>query len=244
MPGKSRSVEKDIEGFCGWPFLEKLITASGVPAIGGLMAAMFGTGGRISEVLGLRKWNVDLTLHPDVVVVKQMPLSKRFRRVGTVTKYKCRGHCNKRWDQKPTSEEAEGHKVKRYKGWITEPIADHRTFPIRRDEPLTRHFITWANTVREANDLLFTFDRTRAFLKVREVGRQLDMDIPFCNIRSPQLYDHWFRAERACQLAFDYGFLKEDLEEFFEWKERKPSMAQRYSSLGWKGLARKMDVEV
>lgn len=74
--------------------------------------------------------------------------------------------------------------------------------------------------------------------------KKLNTDIPFSNIHSSQIYLHWFRAQRACQLAFDYGFDRGDLEEFFSWKERRESMAQRYASLGWKGLARRMGVQV
>ena len=244
MPGKSRSVARDVDAFCGWPFLEKLVGSAGSSFMQGLMAGMFGTGGRISEVLTLRKWNVDLSLHPDVVVVKQMRLFKRFERIGTVTKWKCKGHCSKRWSKKPSAEEAEGHKVRKYKGWITKPVLDYRTFPIRVDEPLTRYFTAWYGEVKGSKSLLFPTDRVQAFLKVRDVGIELNMDIPFSNIHSKDLYDHWFRAERACQLAFDYGFTKDDLHEFFRWKKREPDMAERYASLGWKGLARKMGVKV
>jgi hypothetical protein len=91
-------------------------------------------------------------------------------------------------------------------------------------------------------DLLFPIKRSAAFVRIRNVGKELDQDIPFCNIHSSLIYPHCFRSERACQLAFDYGFDREDMNEFFQWKERKPSMAERYASLGWKGLARKMGI--
>ncbi|MBA7491953.1 hypothetical protein ES702_02501 [subsurface metagenome] len=240
---KSRSVQEDIQAFCGWDFLLKLINAAPSLFMQGLMAALFGTGGRISEVLALRKLNIDLSLHPEVVVVKQMPLMKRFEKVGKVTKWKCVGHCNKRWKEKPTPVEYSTHKIEEYEGWITKSVEDNRTFPIRLDEPLTSYLVDWYKTVRRKNELLFPIKRSAAFVKIRNVGRKLDADIPFCSIRSPLLYGHWFRAQRACQLAFEYGFDNEDLERFFEWKERKPSMAEHYASLGWIGLARKMGVK-
>jgi len=241
---KSRSVEKDVEAFCGWEFLQELVEAAPSAFMQGLMAALFGTGGRISEVLGLCKWNVDLGLHDEVVVVRQMPLLKRFEKVGDVDKWKCVGHCRRRWTQRPTQDEYREHKIKKYKGWITKPIADHRTFPIRVSEPLTQYLVSWYEGVKGPLDVLFPIKRSAAFVRVRNIGKELDKDIPFSNIRSPLIYDHWFRAARACHLAFEYGFNKDDLEEFFEWKERKPSMAKRYASLGWIGLARKMGVKV
>jgi len=98
---RTRSVDKDIHGFCGWEFLVELFEAAPSAFMQGLMAALFGTGGRISEVLALCKWNIDTALHPDVVVVKQMPLLKRFEKVGEVAKWKCVGHCKKRWTEQP-----------------------------------------------------------------------------------------------------------------------------------------------
>jgi len=239
-----RSVDKDIHGFCGWEFLVELIEAAPSTFMQGLMVALFGTGGRISEVLSLRKWNIDATLHPDVVVVKQMPLLKRFEKLGNVTKWKCKDHCMKRWDKKPTPEMFAEHNIKRYKGWLTKPIDDHRTFPIRFSEPLTKYLVSWCEGVKDPLDVLFPIKRSAAFVRIRNIGVELDKEIPFCTIRSTLLYGHWFRAERACQLAFDYGFDREDMNEFFQWKERRQSMAERYASLGWIGLARKMGVKV
>lgn len=248
MSPKVRNVREDVDAFCGWNFLEKLIEASDTSLLEGLLAALFETGGRISEVLALRKDNIDLTLHPDLVVVKQMPLLKRFKRLegdaGKTVKWKCMGHCSKRWSQRPHPDEFKQHTVKRYVGWITKPITDSRTFPIRVDEALTPHFTSWCGKVEHDSDLLFPINRTVAYLRIREVGKRLNVEVPFSNIHSSQLYLHWFRAQRACQLAFDYGFDEDDLEEFFEWKERRESMAKRYASLGWIGLARKMGVKV
>lgn len=243
MP-KERSVKEDIEAFCGWDFLLQLVDAAPTAFMRGLMAALFGTGGRISEVLALRRWNIALDLHPEVVVVNQMPLLKRFEKIGEKTKWKCDKHCGKRWDERPTAEEFREHQIKEYAGQITKPVKDQRTFPIRVSEPLTRYFIDWCETIKDPKEPLFKIKRSAAFVRVRKVGEKLDMDIPFCNIRSPLIYDHWFRSERACHLAFEYGLDKDDLEEFFQWKERRPSMAKRYASLGWIGLARRMGVKV
>lgn len=239
-----RSVKDDVEGFCGWSFLLDLVNEADTLLMKGLIATLFETGGRISEVLSLRKWNFETELNPEVVVVKQMPLLKRFEKVGTVKKWKCVKHCDIRWTTKPRPEEYEKHNIKEYEGWLTKPVRDQRTIPIRVSEPLTEHLMNWLDEVKQGSDRLFPLHRSAAFVQVRAVGRRLDEDIPLCNIRSPLLYDHWFRSERACQLAFDYGFNRDDMNEFFQWKERRPSMAERYSSLGWIGLARKMGVKI
>lgn len=46
--------------------------------------------------------------------------------------------------------------------------------------------------------------------------------------------------ERTSQLAEDYGFDVFSLNEFFGWKPKRASMAEKYASMGWKGLARAM----
>ena len=249
MVPKARSVKVDVDAFCGWGFLLELIEAAPSAFMRGLMAALFGTGGRISEVLGLETWMVDTSLCDRVVVVQQMPLLKRYEKVGDVTKWKCVGHCTKRWKEKPTPGEFATHKIQEYAGWVTKPVEDHRSFPIRVDEPVTPYFTDWWERRVEAGErVLFPIKRSAAFVRVRKVGEALDRDIPFCKIRSPLIYDHWFRSEKACQLAFDYGFDDDDLDLFFGWKERRPGMSERtsrrYSKLGWIGLARKMGVDV
>ena len=241
---KTRSVDEDVEDFCGWPFLSGLIKATRSAFMQALIAALFETGGRISEVLALRKHHLQLDLHPDVLVVKRMPLLKRFRKVGLVKKWKCVGHCKKRWNQKPAPFEFQIHKIQEYDGWATKGVEDFRTFPIRLSEPLTAHLITYSQTVRKPNGLLFPIKRSAAFVRVRKVGEALNTKIPFAKIHSSQLYDHFFRAERACQLAFDYGFERDDLRAFFGWKPRRPDMVDKYASVGWIGLAKKMGVKV
>jgi len=234
-----------VDGFCGWPFLVELVEAAPNAFMQGLMAAMFETGGRISEVLSLSTWMVDPSLCDKVLVIKQMPLLKRFKKVGDVTKWKCVGHCKKRWNERPTPQEFEEHRIKEYVGWVTEPIKDQRTFPIRMDEPLTPYFKEWwEKRMKTKEKLLFPIKRSAAFVRIRNVGRKLDRDIPECNIRSPLIYDHWFRSERACQLHSEYGFLEDALKEFFGWKERKISGPEWYARLGWKGLARRMGVQL
>lgn len=241
---KERSVDKDVEGFCGWPFLQKLVEAAPSHFMQALISAQVETGGRISEVLALRKWNIDLSLHKEVAVVKHMLLLKRFAKVAEVKKWKCKGHCHKRWISKPAASEFRIHKIVEYVGWITKPLREFRTFPFRLDEPLAAYFISWWKKVKRDKDLLFPIKRSAAFVRVRDVGKELNKPIPLANIDSNQIYDHFFRAERACQLAFDYGFDKDDLDEFFGWKKRQLRMSDKYASLGWIGLARKMGVKV
>jgi integrase len=72
---KSRSVERDVQGFCGWEFLLRIREACGRPVDKALIAALFETGGRVSEVLQLKKSNfVD---RGEFLVVDSMPVLKK-----------------------------------------------------------------------------------------------------------------------------------------------------------------------
>ena len=81
------SVE-DVEEFVGWPYLLKLIKHCGKTRYvnrwhnerdKGLVATLFETGGRLKEVLMLRKNNFEIVAK--YILVKGMRVSKRFKKV-------------------------------------------------------------------------------------------------------------------------------------------------------------------
>jgi len=111
-----------------------------------------------------------------------------------------------------------------------------KPFPIRMDEPLVPFLTAWLSKV---DDFLFyndytekTLTRIWAYRRLREIGEQIEVF----------LYPHWFRAQRASQLHFEYGFSADDLKEWFRWE--KYETALRYAKKGWMGLAEKMGVSV
>lgn len=106
--------------------------------------------------------------------------------------------------------------------WKTRLVKAYRTFPILRTEPLTEHLIAWINQCNEGK--LFKIGRVRSYQIVTKIN--------------PDVWCHWFRSQRASQLALEYGFSVHDLVEFFNWKTLE--MAIHYSRMGWKGLASKM----
>ena len=160
----------------------------------------------------------DFKTHEEVVVMRMMPLKKRW-----------------------TKDEKTGALI---------TLKDFRTFPIRRDEPLTRYLEEWVSGC--SIDPPFGVSRNTAFLKVRGIGERLGRE-PIPNtlkkdktrpLYSSELAPHILRVERASQLAEDYGFDVFSLNQFFGWKPKRASMAEKYASMGWKGLARAMGVEV
>lgn len=201
MP-KTHRVDEDVQEFCGWPELMRIIHSAKPGRDQALIAATFLTGGRISEVLLLKRGNFDLS-NKEILIVKSMPVLKRFKKVGERI-------------------------VDGKKKWITEKQLAYRTFPIVRKETAVPVLENWLKRFRHKDEQLFDVNRVKAFLIIRALGKDL--------------YPHWFRAQRACQLAYDYGFDVHDLMDFFQWKDIRITM--HYSSLGYKGLAKRMGVKV
>jgi hypothetical protein len=79
MP-KIRSIEKDIEAFCGWGFLKDLTVASRQPLDGQIISGLFLTGCRVTELTMMKSENFRLNVHPDLIVVERAPVIKRYSR--------------------------------------------------------------------------------------------------------------------------------------------------------------------
>ena len=205
MPKKYRSVEKDIEAFCGWKFLLKLVNASPLLIDRFLLSGLFLTGCRVRELIQLKKKLFNFDFHPELIVVENAPVVKRYSR-----------------------------KEKKV-------VPAFRSFPIRRDEPLVPYFL---EGLKHVEDKLYPYTRQSVFLKVRRIGKQLNMEVPFSSIHSSELYPHWFRAQRARQLRHDYKFTDEDLRDWFGWKYTKERMPAIYGRSSVIELAEKMGVRI
>jgi len=200
MP-KTHSVDRDVDEFCGWERLMSIISRAPTQQDRALIATLFLTGGRVSEVLSLKRSNFDLS-NKEFIVVKKMPVEKRFKVM----------------DKVPDPSKKSGYR------WLTKKLNYDRTFPINRKEPPVPILLDWLGRFK-GDEKLFDTDRTKVFLMLRRLG--------------PDIYPHWFRAQRASQLAVDYeDYDVYTLMDFFKWKDAKTAM--KYSKLGWKGLARKM----
>ena len=207
----TKSSVKDAEEFVGWPALMDLVRecentpykVSPVwpmdhPGIHeyrehlirrdqALIAALFLTGGRVNEVVPLRKANFET--HPRSIHVKGMTVLKRYKKTGSYV------------DQ-------DGKK--RY---LTEPVVMTRgTFAIPPKEPLVPILTSWLS---EVDDYLFESpakDRNQisanwAYKIVRKIGRR----------RGIEVWPHWFRSQRASQLVVEWKFDIHKLADWFKW---------------------------
>jgi len=227
------SVEKLVTGFCGWKALIELMNHAQQGRNQAFLTALFLTGGRVSEVLSLVKSNFIVARSEGVVIVSNMPLFKRYKKVAEY-------------------EDQEGH-IK----WETEKQETTRKqFPILIAEPMVSLLLEWLD---KCNDLLFPspykigkpLSRWWAYKLVRDLDQripedlrdQLDLNKPLVKGKEKvkprlNLWLHWFRSQRASQLVDNYGYEVLDLVDFFSWKKQDTALI--YARRGWRGLASKM----
>ena len=231
MPKKPRWTAAEVEEFCGWDFLQKMLDLAGMKRTRRLIAAGFSTGGRMGkEILMLKDTHFNFKVDPKMVVVRTMPVSKRYEKVKTQKKWKCEGHCKMRWGgrqrpREPRPDELKRHGIIEYNGWETKLKTAYRTFPFPKTEPLVP---TLRDLIRGMDGRLFDFKYDTAYNELIAIGKQLDTWIP----------THWFRAQRASQLVWDYGFGEHELIEWFIWRDYMTAF--NYARKGYKGLAAKM----
>ena len=79
---KCRSIERDIQGFCGWDYLERLVGACKCLRDRGVISGLFVTGCRVSELIQLRRDNVyfGVVSEPKIILFRNVPVLKRYSR--------------------------------------------------------------------------------------------------------------------------------------------------------------------
>ena len=219
---KKHSVERDVKSFCGNDTLLKIVETA--KAVGsdplrdsGFVSALFLCGGRVSETLLLKisMFKIFKGCTPKLVMVSDMPLLKRYKKLSDFLDDKGKKH---------------------YK---TERVNATRDFAFRIDEPCVKPFLEYL-VVALKNHYTWLFPspytskpltRKWAYQLITKIGSELNME----------LYPHWFRSQRASQLASEYDFREASLLEWFQWE--KWETAKKYTKLGSLGLAKKMGVK-
>jgi len=230
------SVKDYVEEFCGWTALKQLIVDYATQGRDqAFLTTLFLTGGRVSEVLALQKTNFEVREPEGLILVRNMPLLKRYKKL---------------------SKDEEGK-------WITQKLVKTRKpFPIRLAEPLTPILLEW---LEKNEGLLFPspykigfpLSRHWAYHLIRVLDSQLPRDLKeelglnkkfIKTVEGKQveiadvlhLWLHWFRSQRASQLVSDYGYEVIDLIDYFSWLRYDTALT--YARKGWRGLAAKMQV--
>jgi len=234
------NVEDDVKSFCGWALLLKMIGCATTKSQKRLIAFAFATGGRISEVLQLQTNMFDLVKDskPPILVVRGMPLVKKYKKVGEFVEcVKC--HL---WNPKGSIKcEKCGENLLKSgrKRFQTEKLHKERSeFVIRLDEPTSKIVATaLVERMKENEPLIFKspytgkpYGRRWAYKVLRRIGDKAGV----------YLYPHKLRSERACHLGA--ALKAESLLEWFSWMHWQT--ARRYAKKGAIGLAKEMGVQI
>ena len=234
------NVKDFSEEWIGYRPLLKLVELAGKPREQAFLSALFLTGGRVSEVLGLRRSNFEIRRDENLIIVRSMPLLKRYRKI-----------------EEKTYTDFKGHYIRK---WVTVRVeARRKPFPILLAEPLTPFLLGWIESIPEEDGLLFPspyregkpLSRFWAYRTIRrldesispELRQKLGLDKPLVveglKVKDRlHLWLHWFRSQRACCLVSEYGFQLHDLIDWFSWENVETAL--NYAKKGWRGLAEKM----
>jgi len=199
-----------------------------------LVSASFETGGRVLEVLGLRKSM--FTIESDRIIIENMPVVKRWKKLREVV--------DKWEDTEDPNPKLNFHFYPKLGGWvkrkfITKPVLDRRNkLEIRLSDALTPYLVAWLN---EIDDYLFPsyakscnppMTTIRAYQIIRDLGERIGL------VGKEHICPHWFRSMRASQFCSEYGWREFELKRFFSWKSDE--MATRYAKLSSTELFDKM----
>jgi len=229
------NVKDFVEEFCTWKPLKELISYASLGRDQAFVSVLFLTGGRVSEVLALKRENFEVRQAEGLAIVRNMKLLKRYKKLSEIL-------------------DAEGNKR-----WITELVeAKRKPFPIMLREPLTPFLIEWLGQTegllfRSPYKLGFPLSRFWAYNLVRQIDKEIPLTLrrdlglnkPFIKDGKRisdrlHLWLHWFRSQRASQLVSDYGYEVIDLIDFFSWERYDTALT--YARKGWRGLASKMQI--
>jgi len=233
---KRGSVKRDADGFVGWDYLEDNIFRQlrFIPQWRqklAILSAMVLTGGRINEVLLLRRENfVDFPQEPRLVVIHRMPLFKRYAKIEGFLEQVARLPTKMATGELKKS-------ARRFKElengtfavnrWKTEKIEAFRDLSFPRAEPFVEEWLLpWVEKFDEGPLFDISYDSVYHALYRLEVIRH-----PLYSTPRKNYYPHWVgRAMRACQLRMEYGFGYEDLKDFFMWTSEE--VIGHYARLG------------
>jgi hypothetical protein len=226
-----------------------------------LVATMFLTGGRITEVLMSRSEN--FVVEDDFVIVINFPLLKRYSVVTEVSEESSTPPTDVT-DLKAWKWDKETGNFKKYKRTVTPIIMKRPDFPIPRWEPLCEYLI---QKVKDSEGWLFPTDWNltikrygtkgvlnwideefkieqgtrewispqRALQIVSGAALRADLTVEKKGVKSLGIWNHWIRSERASELARDYQFNDRHLNAFFGWaesRESKSGTASQYTKTG------------
>jgi hypothetical protein len=182
-------------------------------------------------------FHVDKTVKPPIVIVRDMPLVKKYKKETEYIKcLKCHRASPKGTINCSCGQNLPANGRKRFK---TKTLSKTRAeFPIRVDEPLAQIMIrAIVKHMQGEQPAIFLSPRTHQ-LRDRRWAYRILHDIG--QRSSVSLWPDRLRSERACHLAI--SLKAESLLEWFSWEDWRT--AKEYAKKGPVGLAKELGVQV
>jgi len=209
---------KSYGGFCGWNKILKTLKSISEPDIREIYRGIFLLGCRASELPLLRRDQVDLESSKTQIRIRGMNVLKQKDVVFLFDEF---GDPILRPDgkRKYTFKSKDGY----------------RTFPIRKDTPLSEDFMKYVDNFSD-DEILYPYSYNQIYYRIA----QIEMKIPKGVRRSNWTYyrgpwwPHRIRGERACQLIRDQRYDLFRLMGWFGWTSQK--MPTDYGTIQGGGL--------
>ena len=253
---KKRGIYNDAPVFIGWDKLLSIIHACDnleydtyfrtycIERDKGLIATLFQTGGRIHEVLKLRRQNFLFDAHKKYCIVKGMLLEKRFEKTGSyieTIEEEPEGAFARLFEPKLLDNGKQVWTRKRWRTTTDSPrvkqMRIRKPFPILKSEPLYPVMREWIE--RNHSDILFPTPKKRRNKSPYMTGANSWVIIHrLQELTKIEMWPHWFREQRASQLAREYGFTWEHLMKWFSWETER--QARKYGKTAEEDLAKVM----
>jgi hypothetical protein len=232
------SISKLKPEFVGWDcyveLLEQIphLKSSDPERDQAFFAIMFEAGCRIREVLGKKNKNHQYVSPPlkrsnflftkvNRLIITDIPILKRYEKID----YQILQEDNIPDNTSPALRKL-WHKTKdgkfERKIWKTKRQHHTRRVEIPLDEPLLDYAIPY---IKKCDGVLFdlSYDYYYAMCRRMDPLKGKYPKVP------EHIFPHWWRSQRACQLASEYGFTLHELLEFFDWQDIR--IAKIYASL-------------
>jgi len=200
-------------GFCGWENLKNTFSSITDPDTKIILLGLFKFGCRAMELPRLLKRQIDFNFSDTQIMVRSMYVEKQKERIALQDEF-----------GNPILEN--GEKVLKIVG---KPGA--RSFPIRKDEPLSKELENYTKRFRKDDDVLFPYTYNQMYYKICCIGMEIPPGVStarWTEFKGPW-WCHRVRSERACQMIRDYRYDTFRLQKWFGWASSQ--MPEVYSDI-------------
>lgn len=190
----------DYGGFCGWSKVQKIIKDIDDVDTKNIFMGLLKTGCRAMELPTLKKRHFNLNFSDTQIMVQGMYVEKQK-------------------DAIPLIDDNGNPILKNGKRTYTfESKEGYRTFPIRKDEPLSTELIDYVKKTPNDNDVLFPYTYGQIYYRIAMIQNTLPGGTrpDWYNFKGPW-WPHRIRSERACQLIRDLHYDIFRLKKWFGW---------------------------